>query len=153
MTEFGSSVDTSTIVDTEDLADRHLIGWMEWAHFNDGSSSFAGTPSLVNNLHRPPAGTNVDRAQLDALVRPYASAIAGVPASLSYSPATRTFKLRYRPSAAATAPTVVEAPKLVYPHGHQITISGGHVVRDDDGVITIHATARRLVTVIVRRVP
>ena len=150
LTEFGSTADTSTIVDAEKMADRHLIGWMEWAYFNDGTSAFAGTPSLVTNLHRPPVGTNVDRAQLDALVRPYASAIAGVPASLSYNPANRTFKLRYRPSAAATAPTLVQAPRLVYPDGNRITISGGRVVRDENGVIAIHSTAKRLVTIIVK---
>jgi endoglycosylceramidase len=150
LTEFGSTVDTSTIVDAEDLADRHLIGWMEWAYFNNGSSSFAGTPSLVTNPHRPPVGTNIDRAQLDALVRPYASAIAGVPRSMSYNPATRTFKLRYRPNAAATAPTLVQAAKLVYPDGHHITISGGRVLHDDNGVITIHSTAKQLVTIIIK---
>ena len=103
----------------------------------------------MTNLHRPPVGTNIDRAQLDALVRPYASAIAGVPTSMSYNPTTRTFKLRYRPNTAATAPTLVETPKLGYPDGHHITISGGRVVRDDNGVITIHSTAKQLVTIIV----
>jgi len=41
------------------------------------------------------------------------------------------------------------APTLVYPDGHHITIHGGRVVRDHDGVISIDSTAKRLVTIIV----
>jgi endoglycosylceramidase len=149
LTEFGSTVDTNTIVNAEDLADRHLVGWMEWTYFSNGSTDSAGTPSLVNDPHRPPTGTNIDLAQLDALVRPYASAIAGIPTGLSYDPATRTLTLRYRHSAAVTAPTVIMAPKLVYPDGHHITIHGGRLAGDHDGVITIDSTAKRLVTIIV----
>jgi endoglycosylceramidase len=150
LAEFGSTVDTSTIANAEDLADRHLIGWMEWTYFSNGSTDSPGTPSLVNDPHRPPTGTNIDRAQLDALVRPYASAIAGVPISLSYNPATRTLKLRYRHSTTVTAPTVILAPKLVYPDGHHITIAGGYVAGDHNGVITIDSTTERLVTLVVK---
>jgi endoglycosylceramidase len=150
LTEFGSTVDTSTIVHAEALADRHLIGWMEWTYSSTGSTNTAGTPSLVNDLHRPPTGTNVDRAQLDAVVRPYAPAIAGLPTSLSYDPATRTLKLRYRHSRSVTAPTVIMAPELICPHGPHVTVHGGQVVGDRSGVITIHSTGTTSVTVIVK---
>lgn len=150
LTEFGSTVDTSTIVHAEDLADRHLIGWMEWTYSSTGSTNTAGTPSLVNDPHRPPTGTNVSRAQLNAVVRPYASAIAGLPTSSSYNPTTRTLKLHYRHTGSVTAPTVIMAPKLIYPHGHHVTVYGGRVVGDHNGVIAVHSTGTRSVTVIVK---
>jgi endoglycosylceramidase len=149
LSEFGSTVDTSTIIHAEKLADRHLIGWMEWTYFSNGSTDTAGTPSVVNDPHRPPAGTNVDHAQLAALVRPYASAIAGVPTSVSYNSTARTLRLHYKHSGVVTAPTVVMAPKRVYPNGHQTTVDGGRVVRDHNGVIAIHSTSKS-VTIIVK---
>lgn len=150
LTEFGSTTDTAAIRRAADLADRHLVGWTEWTYSSNGSTDNPGTPSLVADPRRPPVGANVDRAQLAALARPHASAVAGLPTRMAYDPATRRLELRWRPTRAATGPTRILLPAAWAPRGHRVTVRGGRVVRDRRGVLDVRARGRGGVAVTVR---
>lgn len=78
---------------------------------------------------QPNPGNNVD-----ALVRPYAAAIAGTPTAYSYDPDSRVFALQYDVSRAgggvlpAAATTEVTVPASRYPEGYEVQVTGGKVV-------------------------
>jgi endoglycosylceramidase len=150
LTEFGSTTATATIRHAEDLADRHLLGWMEWTYFSNGATDNAGTPSLVDDPHRAPTGANVDRGQLAALVRPHASAIAGTPTRESYDAATRVLSVRFQPRPGVTAPTRILLPAAVFPKGRRVRVHRGVVLSDRAGVLTVRNVGAGPVSVVVR---
>ncbi|MGZ6694071.1 MAG: cellulase family glycosylhydrolase [Solirubrobacteraceae bacterium] len=147
LSEFGSTVQTSTIGRVQDEADRHLVGWMEWTYFSNGITDTGGTPNLVEDPHRPPTGANVEAAQLAALRRPHATAVAGTPTRVAYDAATRAFVLRFTPRRAVAAPTRILVPAGAYPAGHRVTVRGGRVLRDAHGIVDVRARGRAPVTI------
>lgn len=99
-----------------DLADTYMIGWIYWAYENWGTrtSGTAGTMASHN-------------AVVDALVRPYPPAIAGIPLRYSFDDDTRRFELTYTPSRTGRRQTVIFVPSRHYPNGYDISIDGGTV--------------------------
>lgn len=120
-----------------DLADEYMIGWIYWAYTNWGTRT-SGT-----------AGTMVSHpAVVDALVRPYPPAIAGIPHGYSFDRDTRRFELTYTPSETARRPTVVFIPNRHYPTGYDITIDGGVVTSVADQYVRLtHQPAATRVTI------
>jgi len=151
LSEFGSTTDTGVIRGAAALADRALMGWTEWTYSSNGVTDNPGTPSLVLDPRRTPTGGNVDRAQLAALTRPHAEAVAGVPLAMRYVAATGVFTLRYRPAVPGGRTTRILVPRASFPHGHRVSVRGGAVTRDRAGVLDVRARGRTTVTVTVRR--
>jgi hypothetical protein len=149
LSEFGSTTDTAVIRGAAALADRALMGWTEWTYSSNGVTDNPGTPSLVVDPRRRPVGGNVVRAQLAALTRPHAEAVAGVPLGMRVA-ASGAFTLRYRPAAAGARTTRILVPPASFPRGHRVTVRAGTVVRDRAGVLDVRARGRGVVTVTVR---
>lgn len=73
-----------------------------------------------------------ERPYVQALVRPYARRIAGLPERMSFDPDTRAFTLRLRREAGVSGRTVIYLPAArVYPEGFDVTVSVGDVYWDE----------------------
>ncbi|MHB8669393.1 MAG: cellulase family glycosylhydrolase [Acidimicrobiales bacterium] len=128
-TEFGATMNTSTITRQLSQYDQATVPWMFWSYtrYIDALSS--------NGTLEPPTGTNVNQAMLGALARPYPQLVAGTPIAWNFEPATKAFSLRYSTNRAdgrgafpAGSETDVAVPALQYPNGYRVSVSGGRAV-------------------------
>jgi endoglycosylceramidase len=140
-TEFGATDDLDTLHWSTDLADQHMVSWLEWAYCGckDPTGSVPpGVEGLVKDPSKPPRGNNVKRAKLKALDRPYPQVVAGTPTSFGYDRGTNAFHLDYRTKAPNGQPlsrrlnTRVYVPQSHYPHGYRATASGARVISESD---------------------
>lgn len=100
-----------------DQLDRRLIGGAIWAFVppNDPAADPA-VPSLG------------DPSQVDALARPYARRIAGIPLEMSFDAATRSFLFRFRDDDEVRRPDPTEIfvpAKRRYPDGFDVAVTDG----------------------------
>ena len=122
-TEFGSTTDDVLLDREADQFDSGVISWMFW-HYGERIIA-PGTPASIENVSSLPV--------LKALVRPYPLALAGTPTSLSYERDTRTMALRFTtrgPTGRRYPPalaSVISVPKLAYPDGYRVAVSGARV--------------------------
>jgi endoglycosylceramidase len=124
VTEFGATTKAPLITEFTDGFDAQLMPWIFWSL----------NQYLVTDLHKPPGGANVpSAAALDALVRPYPLAIAGVPVSFAFDANSRQFAFDYtsqRAGGGSFEPgtvTEVLTPKSVYPNGYSVVVTGATV--------------------------
>jgi hypothetical protein len=125
-TEFGAPTDTETIARQLDQYDAAMIPWMFW--------SYTGyvDPYAPGGTLEPPTASDINRAMLTTLARPYPQLVAGTPIGWSFDPATKVFHLVYSPDRAdghgafaAGSETDVAVPALQYPHGYVVSVTGG----------------------------
>ncbi len=135
LTEFGSTPHLPEVTRVAAGADAHRVGWMHWTYVRTGVTDFAGTPSLVHDPRRAPAGDNVDGALLKTLARPHPLTVSGTPQAWSFDPATRTFTMQWTPQRAdgngrfaGRAATVIATPPVQYPDGYRVEVEGARVV-------------------------
>jgi endoglycosylceramidase len=122
LTEFGATTDTADLGRITADADANLVGWIYWQWINYDNDP---TSSHASALWPPRAATS---SQLAVLSQTYATAVAGVPTSMSFDPATGAFSLEYRADKAVTAPTVIVVPVSThYPKGYCAKASGGRI--------------------------
>jgi hypothetical protein len=62
---------------------------------------------------------------LEAVVRPYARAVAGEPLRMHFDRRRRVFDLAFRHDPGVSAPTEIFVPAYQYPRGYQVTVSDG----------------------------
>ncbi|MGH9046593.1 MAG: cellulase family glycosylhydrolase, partial [Acidimicrobiales bacterium] len=136
LSEFGAGTDLANLTRIANDADAGLQSWIEWAYCGCDDPTGSEPPAaeaLVLDPEDPPSGSNVEQAKLTALVRVYATAIAGTPLSMSFDPTTRVFHLRYstRPVARGTTKirscTLISAPRSVYPGGYVVRAVGARI--------------------------
>jgi endoglycosylceramidase len=155
MSEFGATDDLDNVQLSVDLLDRHQMSWVYWAWWNRDPSSARPHEGIVRSPHRAPRGRNVKWAKLRVLVRPYPQAIAGTPIAWSFrhDRKSRRFTLAYRADPAIHAPTVIWVPRMHYPHGYRVKVSGpGRVTSHKNAThLTIRTTGGGRVRVRVRR--
>jgi len=123
LSEFGAGDDLQDLTRMTSIADQHLVGWMYWAYklWNDPTGSrFEG---LYTDDSQP---SSLKTAKVDVLVHPYPQAIAGVPTSLQWDPATKVMDLMFTPRR-ATGLTDVFVPARTYPAGYTTVVNGGTV--------------------------
>jgi hypothetical protein len=78
---------------------------------------------------------------LQAVVRPYARAVAGEPLRMAFDPRSKVFILTFRHDATITAPTELFVPNYQYPRGYAIQVSDGSVESDrEQQVLRYHHT-------------
>jgi hypothetical protein len=102
---------------------------------------------------RDPHDINAGGRALDAIVRPYARAIAGEPLAMHFDRQRGTFTLRFRHDPTVTEPTEIFLPATQYPRGVRVTVSDGTFDLDATAALLRyhHSTDRAEHTVIVRR--
>jgi endoglycosylceramidase len=147
MTEFGATNDLTNLTEITSLADKFMLGWLEWAYTgNDKTSSSPNGQALVLDPNVPPAGSNVLTAKLKVLAEPYPQAVSGTPTGWSFT--TGVFTLSYstaRASGAGRFPagshTVISTPSVEFPAGYTVTVSGGSVVSAPNAPTLVIASA------------
>ncbi len=123
-TEFGATLDPSTLERLGGELSQGLVPWIEWAY--NGMIADSAQPAGLGNLRNRDAFT--------ALVQPFPVAVNGTPAALAFDPATTTFDFSYattRPDgqpSPTTLLTVVSVPSLRYPNGYSVDVQGARVV-------------------------
>lgn len=91
----------------------------EWEYSVETEEWNAETDSVV-------AASGAEYPVAQALVRPFARAVAGSGITQSWDGPSGTFTLGYAPaSGAASRVTEVQLPPRVYPEGYKVTLSGG----------------------------
>jgi hypothetical protein len=90
---------------------------------------------------------------LEAVVRPYASKVAGEPLGMHFEPATGTFEFEFRHDPAVSAPTELYVPNYQYPDGYEVQVSDGTYGTDPSSqtLVYLHSTDRDVHRVRVRR--
>ena len=135
ITEFGNTRYVPSLTTTFDEANRHGYGWMFW---NYGLA-------LNQNLHDPLTGDQADNPVVVALSQPYPQTIAGTPESWSF--ADSTFRFSYSTEMAdgtghfgTGTQTEIAVPKIIYPDGYQVSVTGGHVVSGANAAVLVIAS-------------
>ena len=148
-TEFGSTTDDVLLDREADQFDGGVISWMFW-HYGERIIA-PGVPASIGNVTSLPV--------LQALVRPYPLALSGTPVSLAYERDTKTMDLRYStlgPSGRrypASLASVVVVPKLAYPAGYRVEVTGAEVTSRPGADRLTLRNDRRAGEVVVRIVP
>ena len=151
LTEFGATTDRTTLTTMVDRAAAHRIGWQYWAYCGCDDPTTTGpgaTQALVLDPSRPPKGDNVDRHKLTAIVVPHPTAVSGVPTAYSFDRRSRVFAASWSTGRAAGgrfgagARTTLSVPRLVYPDGYRVAVTGGRVVSAPGARILVVAQDR-----------
>jgi len=137
-TEFGASDAVKNWIPYIAAADRHMVGWAYWAYCGCADPTGSVPPdleALVLDPARPPAGANLKRGKLRVLARPYPALVSGTPRSFRFTTKSRTFTLRYstrragrRTRFGAGSASEVVVPRIQYPRGYSVRVSGARVV-------------------------
>jgi endoglycosylceramidase len=123
-TEWGDSNDPAFLTPFADQFDDHLMSWLYWSY--DGH--------VVTDSRQPLVAPNLNVPVLAALSRPYPSAVNGTPTDFSFDAATNTAQLSFATTRPDGRPaprflsTQVILPKLRYPTGYRVQVSGADVV-------------------------
>jgi len=122
-TEWGATTTGPSITAQAAQFDAELLPWIYWSF----------DVSMVKNIALPPTGSNVVTSTVDAVVRPYPAVIAGTPESISYDATTHDFTAtwsnREPDGRVAPAGTIssLQMPKLDYPNGYTVSVTGAAV--------------------------
>lgn len=147
ITEFGAVNDTAFLTHHADMYDEAMLPWLFWAY----------NENIVTDREVEATVEVADQDTLRALVRPYPSAVAGVPTAFGFDTEARTFELTYDPARLGggsfdegTA-TEVAVPAFVYPDGYLVEVTGATVTSEPcAAVLTLVAEGTDEVTVTVR---
>ena len=138
LTEFAATDDLKTIDKVVELADQRMISWQQWHYCACDDPTTTANPkstqAIVKDPAKPPSGDNVDTAKLAVSQRAYPQAVSGTPLAFDFDRGPKRFDLRYstrradgRGSFPAGAATEVFVPKLHYPEGYSVEVSGARV--------------------------
>lgn len=134
VSEFGGNDSGPEYAHEVALMGSRFTSWMYWMYYNaalePANSPFQG---LLANDSAPGSVANARADKLQALVIPYAQAIAGTPVRYNYNALTKTMTLTYRTAAvpgvrlSPGAQTQIFVPSLVYPTGYKVRVTGAAV--------------------------
>lgn len=122
-TEFGATLDPVILGRITDEMDAGLVPWLDWA-YNESIIADATRPAGPDNLRSADA--------LATLLRPYPTAIAGIPTTISFDRTTKVFACAFTPPQPAPRDrrgrvTVIEIPAPHYPNGYVVRVRGAWV--------------------------
>jgi endoglycosylceramidase len=124
VTEFGASDDLADLDQVMRQTEAKFVGWQYWQYKNWRDPTTESQESGGQGLFIDDEDlSTVKTAKLAVLERPYPQATAGVPVSLSFDSATKTFEYRYTPRC-AKGPTEIYVPALHYPGGYRLELTG-----------------------------
>lgn len=152
LSEFGSTDNYQTLQAVVSLADSHQLPWIEWAYcgcHDPTGSKPPSTEALVFNPAKLGTGTNVNQAKLAVLTEPYPRVVSGMPVSYSFDHKTHRFHLTYSTLSPAGhrfaegSTTSVIVPKLQYPSGYHVAVSGARVLSRPGSSLLVLAQGAR----------
>ena len=150
-TEFGATLDAVLLDRIADQLDTRFVPWLEWA-YNESIIADRTRPAGPDNLRSVPA--------FAALVRPYPTAIAGLPTATGFDPVTGSYTLEFQPSAyqpgqRAERVTVIEVPVRHYPDGYRARVRGAWVDSPNcaDQLVLRNKSGAKLVSIELTRRP
>jgi endoglycosylceramidase len=122
-TEFGATLDPVILGRITDEMDAGLVPWLDWA-YNESIIADATRPAGPDNLRSADA--------LATLLRPYPTAIAGIPTAISFDRTTKVFACAFTPPQPAPRDrrgrvTVIEIPAPHYSNGYVVRVRGAWV--------------------------
>jgi len=140
VTEFGASDDLADLRQVMKQTDERFVGWQYWQfkewHDPTTESQESGGQGM---FMKDDDLSTVKVDKLKILERPYPQATAGVPVAMSYDAATETFEYRYTPRCAG-GPTEIYVPKLHYPNGYTLEVSGARDLgKPGDALVRLEA--------------
>jgi Glycoside hydrolase family 5 C-terminal domain/Cellulase (glycosyl hydrolase family 5) len=96
-----------------------------------------------------PADINSGGRALQAIVRPYARATAGMPLRISFDWKRRGFEFTFQHDPRITAPTELFVPHLQYPRGYTVRVSDGtfEAKPSEQTLLYHHSQAREIHTI------
>jgi endoglycosylceramidase len=142
--EWGASNDPQIAARQTAEFDDQRLGDVFWDYRN-----------LIPDLRRAPGGANVRAALLAPLDRPYPPVVAGTPRGWHWDTATGRFTLSYSTTlpdgrSSSGLETDVYVPRLHYPRGYRVTVSGASILRADGALLRLrNRRGARAVTVAV----
>ncbi|MGW6375245.1 cellulase family glycosylhydrolase [Rhodococcus sp. NPDC055112] len=137
LTEFGSTDDEKTLIATLDRAAKNMVGWQYWAYCgcDDPTTQDQAGQAIVLDPAKPPTGDNVRWNKVKTLAVPHPRLVSGTPLSYGFDRATSTLRVEYSTSRAdgrgqfrQGAVTSIAMPRIEYPSGYRVTVTGGSVV-------------------------
>ncbi len=135
LTEWGSNPYRGDLTGMMNLADRHMVPWIEWAYCPCKDPTGATPDPLVLDPAKPPVGANVGQLALHTLVEPFPQLVAGTPLSWRYNRQTRAFQLLYSTAKAngdgrfaAGAITEIATPRVIYGRPYAVHVQGVAIV-------------------------
>ena len=118
---------------TADNTNAHGEGW------NDEDLSI-----FSRDQQRDPQDVNSGGRALEAVVRPYARAVAGALHRMHFDLASRTFECAFRHEPTVTRPTEIYVPNFQYPDGIEVAVSDGQFEhRAEDQILLYRHSAER----------
>jgi endoglycosylceramidase len=150
VTEFGATIDATTLARLTAGFDGAIVPWMMWA-YNESIIRDASLPAGLDNVRSLDA--------LAALVRPYPMAVAGTPTLTAFDPATGVFDFAYSTTGPdgrcvrGSPTTVVFVPALHYPDGYAVEVEGARVTSRPCAQRLTLRSERRAESVTVRITP
>ncbi len=162
LTEFGATRNFAILRDMLRRAAKARTGWQYWAYCgcHDPTTSGPGaTQALVRDPSRPLRGSNVERRKLRTLVVPGPRVVAGTPLSYHYQWHTHVFRLSWSSARASGhgrfhrgARTRLFVPRLAYPHGYVVSVTGARVPTPRHGqtLVLVESPRVRRMAVVLR---
>jgi Glycoside hydrolase family 5 C-terminal domain/Cellulase (glycosyl hydrolase family 5) len=127
-----------------DAMDANLLNWTLWNYTPDNDNRWGDQWNdedlsiFSRDQQTNPSDIHSGGRALDAVVRPYARAIAGEPLHMKFDRKTRHFEFEFRHHADITAPTEILVPNYQYPHGYQVEVSDGAWEIDRAGQVLLY---------------
>jgi endoglycosylceramidase len=155
MTEFGATDDLAELGRVLDLADEHMVGWQEWAYWNQDPCCARDHEGVIRAIDRAPEGDNVKAEKLAVLARPYPRLIAGTPRRWSWRDGV--FQAEWTTARAGGGGrfkrgtvSEVELPRAAFPNGYALRVRGANVVSKPNATVLRVAARRGVKTVRIR---
>jgi hypothetical protein len=127
-----------------DAMDANLLNWTLWNYTPDNDNRWGDQWNdedlsiFSRDQQTNPSDIHSGGRALEAVVRPYAQAIAGEPLRMKFDRKTRHFEFEFRHDASLTAPTEIFVPNYQYPQGYHVEVSDGAFEIDRVGQTVIY---------------
>jgi hypothetical protein len=145
--------DFSTVIRAMDRTlramDDVLVSYTLWNYTADNTNAHGDLWNdedlsiFSRDQQTDPDNINSGGRALEAVVRPYASKIAGEPLKMSFDLRRRRFDFAFRHDPTVEAPTEIFVPNFQYPHGMRVTISDGTFEHDRDRQVLTYRHAEQ----------
>lgn len=128
--------------------DKHLLNYTLWNYTADNTNERGDQWNVEDfsifsrDQQSDPSDIHSGGRALEAIVRPYARATAGIPQRMSFNVSTRVFEFEFLSDPAITVPTEIFVPNYQYPNGYEVALSSGTFHKDRKSqMLTIYQPA------------